>query len=95
MMALAIDPTDDPVVDSTKSPATLGNTMRSYILDANGAWLYQTYAMMGDPTQVAQDYGLPGGGTGFGSPSCAALGSGRVVCVIMGLNNKLTSIVGP
>jgi hypothetical protein len=38
---------------------------------------------------------IGGGGTGFGSPSCAALGSGKVVCVIMGLNNKLTSIVGP
>jgi hypothetical protein len=38
---------------------------------------------------------IGGGGTGIGSPSCAALGSGKVVCVIMGLNNKLTSIVGP
>jgi len=59
MMALAIDPTDDPVLDKTKSPATIGNTLRSYILDANGAWLYQTYAMMGDPQTVKSDYGLP------------------------------------
>jgi hypothetical protein len=36
-----------------------------------------------------------GGGTGFGSPSRAPLGSGKGVCVIMGLNNKLTSVVGP
>ena len=38
---------------------------------------------------------IGGGGTGLGSPSCAPLGSGKVVCVIMGLNNKLTSVVGP
>jgi hypothetical protein len=35
------------------------------------------------------------GGTGVGSPSCTPLGTGRVVCVIMGINNKLTSVVGP
>ena len=69
MMALAIDPTDDPVLDKTKSPATLGNTIRSYILDATGAWLYQTYAMMADPKQVVSDYGLPGNGSGFGLAS--------------------------
>jgi hypothetical protein len=35
------------------------------------------------------------GGVGVGSPSCAPLGAGKVVCVIMGINNKLTSVVGP
>ena len=35
------------------------------------------------------------GGSGFGIPSCAALGTGQVVCVIMGPNNKLSSVVGP
>jgi hypothetical protein len=35
------------------------------------------------------------GGSGFGSPSCTALGTGQVVCVIMGPNNRLTSSVGP
>ena len=35
------------------------------------------------------------GGTGVGSPSCAPLGTGKVACVIMGINNKLTSVVGP
>lgn len=38
---------------------------------------------------------VSGGGVGFGSPSCAPLGSGQVVCLIVGLSNKLTSIVGP
>ena len=69
MMALAMDPTDDPVLNAAKGPAVLGNTLRSYILDATGAWLYQTYAMMGDPVQVATDYKLPGNGAGFGLSS--------------------------
>lgn len=68
-MALCIDPADDPVIDSTKSAATLGNTLRSYILDATGAWLYQVYAMMGDPQTVKADYGLPGNGSEFGLAS--------------------------
>lgn len=68
MMALSIDPADDPVIDSTKSPAVLGNTLRSYILNANGAWLYQMYAMMGDPQNVQADYGLASS-KGFGLAS--------------------------
>ena len=35
------------------------------------------------------------GGSGTGSPACAPLGTGQVVCVMMGLNNRLTSVVGP
>jgi hypothetical protein len=35
------------------------------------------------------------GGAGVGSPSCAPLGGGEVVCAIMQANNKLTSAVGP
>jgi len=35
------------------------------------------------------------GGTGIGIPACGALGTGQVVCVAMGANNKLTSVVGP
>lgn len=69
MLALSLDPSDDPAVDPSKSVAVLGNSLRSYILDANGAWLYQTYAMMGEPSQVAQDYGISGNGAGFGLAS--------------------------
>ena len=32
---------------------------------------------------------------GVGSPSCAPLGTGQVVCVVMGTNNQLSSVVGP
>jgi hypothetical protein len=35
------------------------------------------------------------GGSGTGSPACAPLGTGKVVCLIMGLKNQLTSAVGP
>lgn len=69
MYALAIDPVDDPSIDPTKSPALVGNSLRSYILDATGAWLYQTYAMMADPQTVKADYNLPGNGSGFGLAS--------------------------
>lgn len=35
------------------------------------------------------------GGSGAGSPACAPLGTGQVVCVMLGLNNQVTSVVGP
>jgi len=35
------------------------------------------------------------GGTGLGTPSCAALGAGQIVCTVRGVNNKLISVVGP
>jgi hypothetical protein len=35
------------------------------------------------------------GSSGTGSPSCAPLGTGQVVCIFMGLKNQLTSVVGP
>jgi len=69
MMALAIDPADDPVVNPGQPASQLGNTLRSYLSDATGAWLYQEYAMMGDPRTVATAYGIPGGGAGFGLAS--------------------------
>ena len=69
LMSLSIDPTDDPPLNASQPPAQLGNTLRSYILDANGAWLFQEFAMMGDPSVVANAYGLTNGGVGFGLAS--------------------------
>jgi len=69
MMALSIDPADDPPLDASAPASQLGNSLRSYILDATGAWLYQQFAMFGDPGAVASAYGLPGGGAGFGLAS--------------------------
>lgn len=69
MIALCLDPSDDPAIDATKSTAVLGNSMRSYILNATGAWLYQTYAMMGDPKTVVADYGITANPSQFGLAS--------------------------
>jgi hypothetical protein len=68
MMALAIDPSDDPPVNAAVPGSTLGNTLRSYILDVTGAWLYQEFAMFGEPEAVAAGYGLSSG-AGFGLAS--------------------------
>jgi hypothetical protein len=64
MMGLCIDPSDDPPVAQPASQ--IGNSLRSYILDANGAWLYQTYSMMGEPATIVADYGVSGDPTGAG-----------------------------
>jgi len=68
MMALSIDPADDPPIPGIAAPQ-LGSTLRSYITDATGAWLYQQFAMFGDPSTVANAYGIPGNGAGFGLAS--------------------------
>ncbi len=69
MMALAIDPNDDPPVNTSAPASQLGNSLRSYLLDANGAWLYQEFAMFGDPTAVSSAYGIANTGSGFGLAS--------------------------
>ncbi len=69
LLALCIDPNDDPAINPALSTGTPGNSLRSFLLDANGAWLYEEYAMMGDPQSVATDYGIPGNGAGFGIAS--------------------------
>lgn len=58
MMALAVDAADDPAVNTNLSVSTLGNSLRSYLDDAIGSWMYQENAMFGDPSQVIGNYGL-------------------------------------
>jgi len=58
MMALSLDPADDPPVNPKLPASALGNTLRSYIPDATGAWLYQEFAMFADPKTVEKAYGL-------------------------------------
>jgi hypothetical protein len=69
MMALSIDPVDDPPVNDSVAASQLGNTLRSYIPNATGAWLYQEFAMFGEPSAIAAAYRLPGGDAGFGLAS--------------------------
>ncbi|NDD28808.1 MAG: hypothetical protein EB084_11135 [Proteobacteria bacterium] len=76
MMALCIDPADDPAVDPRISNAVLGNTLRSYIKNATGAWLLQEYAMFGDRADVISRLGLPAAAdVGLASGGTAAEGS--------------------
>ena len=69
MMSLVMDPADDPPAAPGVAPSQLGNTLRSYILDATGAWLYQEFAMYGDPSTAASAYGVPNNAAGFGLAS--------------------------
>ncbi len=69
MLALAIDPSDDSAVNPSQPKSLLGNSLRSYLSDGLGAWLYQQYAMYGDASAVSEAYGIPGGGTGLGLAS--------------------------
>lgn len=71
MMALSIDPADDVQGNLSVPPSIVGNSLRSFIVDGTGAWLYQLYGMMGDQSAVAQAYQLPGNPTaaGFGLAS--------------------------
>jgi len=58
LVALSFDPADDPPLNPALPAATMGNSLRSYIPLATGAWLYQQYAMFGEPDQVRADLGL-------------------------------------
>ncbi len=72
MMPISFDPADDPPLDASKPEAILGNTLRSYMANATGAWLYQQYSMLGDPAAVRAAYpGLP-------ADSDVGLGSGGI-----------------
>ncbi len=58
LMALSFDPSDDPAINSAAPISLLGNSLRSYISNATGAWLYQEFAMYGDPAVVRASLGL-------------------------------------
>ncbi|MGO8678614.1 MAG: InlB B-repeat-containing protein [Limisphaerales bacterium] len=87
MMALCLDPADDPPVNPGSPPAALGNSLRSYILDATGAWLYQQFAMFGDPAVVQSAYGLP-------ATASVGLASGGLPPEGMLYGDSVRSIVG-
>jgi hypothetical protein len=67
LMGLALDEGDDPPVDAAAPRGKLGNTLRSYLDDAVGAWLYQQYAVYEEPQVVAAAYGVPAEGLGVAS----------------------------
>ncbi|HXR08385.1 MAG TPA: putative Ig domain-containing protein [Candidatus Acidoferrum sp.] len=87
LMSLCMDPADDPSLDSNAPPALLGNSLRSYILDATGAWLYQQFAMFGDADVVASAYGL-------GPTASVGLASGGLPPEGMLYGDSVRSIAG-
>ena len=87
LMALAIDPADDPPVDPSLPVSVIGNSLRSYIADATGAWLYQQYAMFGDPASVCAAYGLP-------TNSSVGLASGGLPPEGMLYGHSMVAIIG-
>lgn len=64
---LALDPSDDPPMDPAAPPGKLGNTLRSYLDNAIGAWLYQQYAVYEDPAVAAPALKVPAEGLGIAS----------------------------
>ena len=95
MMALAIDPADDPPVNTNLSVSALGNSLRSYLDDAVGAWLYQEYAMFGDAPSVITNYGLaPHANVGLasgGMPPEGMLYGESIGSILMGLLSLQTA----
>ena len=67
LMSLALDPADDPLVDPSSPVTQLGNSMRSYVADVTGAWLYQQYAVYTDAPTASAALGVPAKGLGVAS----------------------------
>jgi hypothetical protein len=59
LMAASFDEADDPPIDPSAPAGRLGNTLRSYLDDAIGAWLYQQYAEYEDPAVSAAKLHVP------------------------------------
>jgi hypothetical protein len=82
----------------------LGNSLRSYLTDYFGAWLYQEYSMFGDPASIVSDFGIPNNPTGaefgltsggmpaegfmYGMSSVANLASQMLAIQTAGFNNS-------
>ncbi|MGA2277068.1 MAG: chitobiase/beta-hexosaminidase C-terminal domain-containing protein [Terracidiphilus sp.] len=104
LMAMVMDPADDPPVDPSQPASQLGNSLRSYLTDYFGAWLYQEYSMFGDPATVVSDLGIPDNSSGaefgltsggmpaegfmYGMGSIANLASQMLAIQTAGFNNS-------
>lgn len=75
LMSLSIDAANDAPLNANLHYSALGNSLRSYIYNATGAWLYQEYAQYEKPEIVAADYGVPMAGLGMGSGGLSVEGS--------------------
>ena len=66
LCALSLDATDDSPINPALPADVLGNTLRSYITNAIGAWLYQQYAVYENSNTVAATFGVSPNGLGMG-----------------------------
>ncbi len=66
LCALSIDANNDSPVNPALPATLLGNTLRSYITNATGAWLYQQFAVYENSNTVATTFGVPAAGMGVG-----------------------------
>jgi hypothetical protein len=69
LWSLAFDAADDPPLDPSKPVDSLGNTLRSWLRNITGGWLYQQYALYEDSAVVARDYGVSTGNITIGKAS--------------------------
>jgi hypothetical protein len=74
LYGLCLDEADDPPLDPAAPAGRIGNTLRSYLDDAIGAWLYQQYAVYEDPAVSAPALGVPTDGLGVASGGLSAEG---------------------
>ena len=72
LMSLALDAADDAPLNPSLHYSALDNSLRSYLYNATGAWLYQQYAQYETPAVVAADYGVPAAGLGMASGGFSA-----------------------
>ncbi|APR87240.1 Serine/threonine kinase associate protein KapC [Minicystis rosea] len=75
LMSLSLDAADDPLVDTSAPVNKLGNSLRSYLADVTGAWLYQQYALFEDPAVSSAALGVPASGLGAASGGIPVEGS--------------------
>jgi hypothetical protein len=66
LMGLALDEAEDPP-EPGRAKGELGGTLRSYLDNAVGAWLYQQYAIYEEPAVAAAALGVPQEGLGVAS----------------------------
>ncbi|MFN8487800.1 MAG: Ig-like domain-containing protein [Caldilineaceae bacterium] len=75
LLALSFDAADDPAVNPSLSSVTLGNSLRSYLLNVTGAWLYEQYALYEDPNLVSAAYNVSPNGLGAARGGLSVEGS--------------------
>lgn len=65
LMSLSLDAADDPPLNPAQPDNQLGNSLRSYIDNVLGAWLYQQYAVYEEAQQAGAALGVSPTGLGI------------------------------